>query len=136
MFNYLLAFILVCVTVQLSAQSKSPKDSTAKSAANDDVIYEFADEMPAFPGGIDAYKVFVQDNLKYPAKFKAAGIVHVSILIDEDGNIIEQKVVKDIGGGAANAALDVVKAMPKWSPGSQNGNPVKVRMVIPVKFVL
>ncbi len=102
----------------------------------DNTIYEFADEMASFKGD---YASYLQQHIKYPTLAIENGIqgtVHVSVLIGKDGSISEVKTVRDIGGGCGKEAERVIRTMPKWEPAKQNGNPVNIRMTIPVKFVL
>jgi len=80
----------------------------------------------------------IQSKIKYPEIAKRAGIegkVFIQVFIDEDGNVVEAKVIKGIGAGCDAAALDAVKQT-KFTPGKQNGKPVKVQVSIPIVFKL
>ncbi len=82
---------------------------------------------------------FLSSNLIYPEEAKRneiEGVVYVSFIIDETGNLIQPKVIRDIGGGCGEEALRVVQAMPLWEAGKEKGIPVKVKMNLPVKFSL
>lgn len=63
-----------------------------------------------------------------------AGKVYVQFTIDTDGSIIDVVCKRGIGGGCDEEAIRVIKMMPKWKPGKQNGRAVKVRFVLPIKF--
>ena len=82
---------------------------------------------------------FIGKNLRYPEAARKAGIegmAVVSFVVDETGAITNAKVVKDVGGGCGTEAMRVVESMPRWSPGMNDGKPVKVSMMLPVQFRL
>jgi protein TonB len=93
-----------------------------------------ADEMPEIVGGFFS----IQKNIKYPELAKRAGIegkVYVLAYIDETGNVTNARIIKGIGAGCDEAALEAVKAV-KFTPGKQQGKPVKVQVSIPIVFKL
>jgi periplasmic protein TonB len=97
-----------------------------------DSIYTTVDVAPEFPGGYKALAKHVDGpgNHKYPKearKNKIEGKVIVQFVINEDGTCTDFEVVKGIGYGCDEAALEAFKKMPKWKPGLVNGKPVKVR---------
>jgi protein TonB len=97
------------------------------------------ERMAFYPGGDDALMRYLSKNVHYPkdARFKGTqGRVVVSFVIDETGSVTDAKLVNDIGEGCGAEALRVVNAMPKWIPGRQNGNPVKVQFNLPISFQL
>ena len=92
------------------------------------------DEMPEPIGGIAA----IQRNIKYPEIAKRAGIegkVYILAYIDENGDVTKTTVLKGIGGGCDEAAINAIKKV-KFIPGRQGGKPVKVQVSIPVIFKL
>lgn len=92
------------------------------------------DEMPELIGGIAA----IQRNIKYPEIARRAGIegkVYILAYIDENGNVTKTTVLKGIGGGCDEAAINAIKKV-KFIPGRQGGKPVKVQVSIPVIFKL
>ena len=106
---------------------------------NNDSIYQIVDEMPQFPGGEKAMMEYVAKNVKYPQEAKdkeIQGRVFVSFVIEKDGSVNEVKVERGIGGGCDEEAVRVVKAMPKWKPGKQDGKPVRVSYMMPFFFKL
>ncbi len=97
------------------------------------------EDMPSFPGGLQAFYQYVAKNLDYPRIAKRMGVsgkVTLEFVIDRDGRIIEVKTVKGIGFGCDEEAMEVLKNSPKWNPGKQRGQEVKVRMVLPIWFKL
>lgn len=104
-----------------------------------DKVYEKAEIMPEFPGGEQAMMDFVAKNVTYPKEAmekEISGRVLVGFIVEKDGSITETEVVKGIGGGCDEEALRVVKAMPKWKPGKQDGKPVRVHFLLPIIFKL
>ena len=110
-----------------------------KDKAVGDSIYQIVDEMPKFPGGEQAMFKFISENVKYPQKAKdknISGRVFVNFVVEKDGSVDEVKVLRSIGGGCDEEAVRVVKSMPKWTPGKQKGEPVRVSYIIPFVFKL
>lgn len=102
-------------------------------------VFTWAEEMPEFPGGDSELVRFFSQNLNYPEIAKRAGVegkVILSFVVDKSGKIIDIKVVKSIGAGCDEEAMRILKIMPSWIPGKQNGNPVLTRINIPVVFKL
>jgi periplasmic protein TonB len=94
---------------------------------------------PAFPGGEEEMMRFLSKNVQYPELARESGITGTVILefvVEKDGAITGIKVVRSIGGGCDEAAVRAVKMMPNWTPGTQQGNPVRVQFHLPVRFTL
>ncbi len=102
-------------------------------------VYQICEQMPEFPGGVEALMDFVAKNVVYPQEAmdkEISGRVYVSFVIEKDGSVNEVKVMKGIGGGCDDEAVRVIKAMPKWKPGKQDGKPVRVSYMMPIVFKL
>ena len=102
-------------------------------------IFTVVEEMPSFPGGEEALLKYLSSQIKYPAIARENGIsgrVYLSFYIDKDGKVKDVKVLRGIGGGCDEEAVRVVKAMPEWKPGRQNGRNVPVYYNVPVNFNL
>ncbi|MFY0625351.1 MAG: energy transducer TonB [Reichenbachiella sp.] len=100
---------------------------------------DFAEVMPEPLGGMSAFYTFLGKNMKYPTYERRANIqgkVFIQFIIDKEGNITEAKIVKGISNGCDQEALRVLNLAPKWKPGKQGNQPVNVRMVVPINFVL
>lgn len=116
-----------------------------------DSIYTNAERMPYFPG-CTAYKVgtddrracsnqsvkaFIFNHIIYPQAAKdenIEGAVYVRFIVDEMGYVQQPQLLKGIGGGCGDAALSVLKNMPKWEPAYHLGHPVKVALDLPIHF--
>jgi periplasmic protein TonB len=97
------------------------------------------DQMPQFPGGEEARMQYMAKSITYPKEAMdkgLQGVVYVSYVVEKDGSITNAKVVRGIGGGCDEEALRVVKTMPKWTPGKQNGKLVRVQFNMPISFKL
>ncbi len=116
------------------------EDNPVQMMRNDnDSIYQIVDEMPMFPGGEAAMMKFVANNVKYPQEAKdndISGRVFISFVVEKDGSVSNVKVMKGIGGGCDEEAVRVIKGMPKWKPGKQDGKPVRVSYMMPIVFKL
>ena len=111
---------------------------TKKSGANDKV-YVVVEQMPSFPGGDSALLKYLLANVKYPVpalKAQKQGRVMVRFTVEKDGAISDVKVARSVTPSLDAEAVRVVKAMPKWTPGKQDGQLVRVRYNVPVSFKL
>lgn len=102
-------------------------------------IFTIVEEMPGFPGGDEELFKYLGQNIKYPAMAKDAGIsgiVYITFLVKETGDIANVKVLRGIGGGCDEEAMRVVKNMPKWKAGKQRGKAVRVQFNLPIRFTL
>ena len=102
-------------------------------------VYQIVEEMPQYPGGETAMMDYVAKNVVYPQEARdkeISGRVFVSFIVEKDGSIGEVKVMRGIGGGCDEEAVRVIKAMPKWKPGKQEGKPVRVSYMMPINFKL
>jgi periplasmic protein TonB len=101
--------------------------------------YQKVDQMPKFPGGDTALVKYLAEKTQYPniaREICIEGKVFVKFVIDKEGKIIKPVVVRGIGGGLNEEALRVVRTMPAWIPGQQNGKKVNVYVILPIPFRL
>ncbi|WP_162053622.1 energy transducer TonB [Pontibacter pamirensis] len=101
--------------------------------------YTYVEQMPTFPGGETEMLRYLGKNIRYPAAAQRAGIegiVVLSFVVSRTGEISEIEVIKKLGGGTDEEAVRVVKSMPKWTPGKQNGRTVPVRYTLPVRYTI
>ena len=92
-----------------------------------------------FPGGMGECLKFLGKNIKYPVEAQKAGVqgkVIVQFVVEKDGNIANPKVVRSIDPDLDGEAIRVISIMPKWKPGMQKGQPVRVKYTVPVTFRL
>jgi periplasmic protein TonB len=115
-------------------------DKGAESIVNDEEApFDVVENSPDFPGGDLALRKFLKDNLQYPKLAYETGIegtVYVEFVVSKIGKISNVKLKRGIGGNCDEEAMRVVKMMPSWNPGRQNGENVPVKFVLPVNFKL
>ena len=102
-------------------------------------VYDMVEQAPSFPGGSSELMSYLSKNIKYPKEAQAAkqeGRVIVQFVITSDGSVADIKVVRGVSPVLDMEALRVVKKMPKWTPGRQDGKAVNVRYTLPVTFRL
>lgn len=102
-------------------------------------VFMIVEQMPEYPGGDAKKNEYLAKNIVYPeyaTKKGIQGTVYVSFIIATDGSVSNVKLLRGIGGGCDEEALRVVREMPKWIPGRQNGEAVRVLYNMPVYFKL
>ena len=102
-------------------------------------VFEVVEQMPSFPGGDKALLEYLSNNIKYPVVAQENGVqgrVVVSFVVEKDGSITDVKVVRSVDPSLDKEAARVVKSMPRWIPGKQNGSAVRVKYNVPVSFKL
>lgn len=111
---------------------EKPKEEETK-------VFDVVEQMPQFPGGQQALFEYLSKNIKYPVIAEENGVqgrVIVTFVVERDGSITDVKVVKSVDPSLDKEAQRVVKAMPHWIPGKQNGSAVRVKYTVPVTFRL
>lgn len=102
-------------------------------------VFEVVEVMPSFPGGPAALQQYLKSNMCYPVVAQENGVqgrVVVSFVVERDGSITDVNVAKSVDPSLDKEATRVVKSMPKWIPGKQNGSAVRVKYNVPVTFRL
>ena len=143
--------VLMIANARVSAQEIAKADETAYTfstsditsikvnKADNDTVLSICEVMPEFPGGMEKFMEFLSGNITYPETAKdknISGRVFIQFVIEKDGSVSNVKVMKGIGGGCDEEAVRVVKSMPKWKPGMQDGKPVRVNYTLPILFKL
>lgn len=117
-----------------------PEPSQAVINDNDNAIYNTAgiEVKPDFPGGMEKFFKFVDNNFKYPQDAEIANIdlngkkVYATFVVEKDGSFTDIKILRDAGYGTGAEAIRVLKKCPKWIPGEQNGKKVRVLYSVPI----
>ena len=115
------------------AQPEPPKHE------EENKVFDVVEQMPSFPGGMPALMQWLSQNIKYPviaAENGVQGRVIVQFVVEKDGSVTDVHVAKSVDPSLDKEATRVVKAMPKWNPGKQNGSAVRVKYTVPVMFKL
>ena len=102
-------------------------------------VFDVVEQMPSFPGGNTALMKFLNENIHYPVVAQENGVqgrVVVSFVVERDGHITDVQIARSVDPSLDKEAQRVVKSMPKWIPGKQNGSAVRVKFNVPVSFRL
>lgn len=124
------------------AQSSGPVmtgPAVVGEMSDEEEIFQVVEEMPEFPGGMEALLQYLGRNIKYPTIAQEQGIQGKSIIsfvVNKDGSIVDPKVEKSLDSSCDKEAMRVISTMPKWKPGKQRGKPVRVKYTVPVSFRL
>ena len=125
--------------IQLMKKNTLTDNKLPQIPADSDKVYDVVENMPQFPGGPSAMFKFLADNIKYPMaaeEKRQQGRVIVTFIVECDGTVTNTKVAMSAGEDLNNEALRVIKSMPRWIPGRQNGSTVRVKYTFPVTFRL
>ncbi|MGM9733090.1 MAG: energy transducer TonB [Prevotella sp.] len=117
---------------EVIAQPEPPKEEETK-------VFDVVEVMPTFPGGQGALFEWLSKNIKYPVVAEENGVqgrVIVTFVVERNGSITDVQVAKSVDPSLDKEAVRVVKAMPNWIPGKQNGSAVRVKFTVPVTFRL
>ena len=125
--------LLLCVVLAFLGSCGSSKQFVA---VPDEEVPPI-DEMPEFPGGLEALVAWLGKNIQYPEAAQRAGVqgkVFVAFTVEVDGSISDCKVIQSLSPSCDGEALRVVKSMPQWKPGMYEGQPVSVQYILPINF--
>ncbi len=116
-----------------------PVKAEAPKPEVENKVFDVVEQMPSFPGGQSALMSYLANNIKYPVVAQENGVqgrVVVSFVVERDGSITDVQVVRSVDPSLDREAQRVVKSMPRWIPGKQNGQAVRVKYNVPVSFRL
>jgi TonB family protein len=123
----------VILVVTKKENSKEESKTTGNKKSESSAVFTVVEDMPSFPGGEQARVKFFSDNLRIPSEC-IEGTVYVSFIVKADGSIANAKILRGLGKSYDEEVLRVINLMPKWFPGTQNGQAVDVLFNLPVKF--
>ena len=127
-------FLMSMMAVLCLMTANAQKTVVSQSNQN---IYDVVEQMPEFPGGMEALINFLSTNIKYPndaIKQNVGGRVMVMFVVETDGSISNVRVAKRVFPSLDAEAIRVAKTMPKWKPGKEKGRLVRVNYTLPVVF--
>lgn len=136
-FVSILALLLCLISVQGQNQQPEVQPSTKTEQHGEERVYDAAEEMPSFPGGMGALKQYLSEKIKYPKDAEEKGIqgrVLCTFVVKRDGSITDVKVYRSVAPSLDAEAVRVIQAMPRWIPGKQDGKPCRVKFMINVNF--
>jgi TonB family protein len=116
---------------------EAPKEAEVTEDVN--TIFTSVEVSPEFPGGMSKFYSYLQKNYRYPAMAREQGVsgkVIMQFVVERDGSLTDIKVLRDLGLGTGEEAVRLLKSMPKWKPGVQNGRAVRVAYTLPIALNL
>jgi TonB family protein len=126
-------------TVPINFQLNNDENIVETDEDEEVMVFQVVEDMPEFPGGENARRKFIADNVEYPESAKKEGVagkVFVSFVVSKDGEVKDSKVVRGVNSALDEEALRVIKSMPDWTPGKQRGKKVDVQFTLPINFAL
>lgn len=123
----------------LKAKEDIAAPEPPKHVVEETKIFTVVEQMPMYPGGDGALMGYLRDNIHYPtvaAENGVQGRVVVGFVVERDGSITDVNILRGVDPSLDREAMRVVKSMPKWTPGKQNGSAVRVKYQVPVSFRL
>ena len=140
LFVPLAAALLIASNIScISSEKQEEISEKQESRAAEGEVFQVVEEMPEFPGGMGECMKWLGQNIKYPADAKEKGVqgrVIVQFVVEKDGTIVNAKVVRGVDPDLDAEALRVVNQSPKWKPGKQKGEAVRVKYTLPIMFKL
>ena len=118
-------------------EANTEEQVTEEPVTQSKKVYESVEQMPEFPGGMEGLMRYLQQNVQYPpiaVQNNVQGRVVVQFIIDETGQVGDVEVVRSVSEEVDAEAVRVIKSMPKFEPGRQNGEPVAVWYTLPIAF--
>ena len=140
LFAPLAAALLIASNIScISTEKEKEIVETQESRAAEDEVFMVVEEMPEFPGGMAECMKWLGQNIKYPAEAQEKGIqgrVIIQLIVEKDGTITNTKIARGVDPLLDAEALRVVNSSPKWKPGKQKGEAVRVKYTLPIMFKL
>lgn len=132
-----IGFIVFACSAPSDQEAAIVDNMNAAETAGD--VFTVVETMPLFPGGMEGLSAYLATNINYPEAAKendVSGKVIVSFIVEKDGSVSNTNVVRGIGSGCDEESVRVVSEMPKWAPGMQRGERVRVSFNLPINFQL
>ena len=124
---------------EIQAVGYAPTPKINDPTAEQGEIFQVVEEQPMYPGGMQELMKYLQMNIRYPKEAQERGLqgrVIVQFVVNKDGSICDEHIVRSVDPQLDAEALRIVRSMPNWTPGKQRGEPVRVRFTLPVTFRL
>ncbi len=121
----------------IRSRSVRQSDVIVVDSETQDEILDVAEQMPEFPGGQGAMREYISSHMKYPEEARKNGIqgmVIATFVVEKNGSITNTRIAKSVDPQLDAEALRLIKSMPRWTPGKQNGKPARVKFTLPVRF--
>lgn len=136
---FALCALLFTVFACSEEPNKNAKEIDSQSDKTRGDVFTIVEAQPEFEGGIEAFRRYIMNEIKYPLQAREAGVegqVDVEYVVGKDGSLSDVRAINGIGSGCDAEAVRVMQNAPRFKPGTQNGKPVFVRMAVPIIFKL
>lgn len=140
---FLLLFLSVGQFISCGTNKSTQRNDTSYVEAKDepetDKVYQAVEKMPEFPGGKQRLLDWVMKSIQYPAEAREMGIqgrVIVQFVVNKSGKAVEPVIVQSLHHLLDDEAIRLIESMPKWKPGEEKGEPVRVKFTMPINFRL
>ena len=133
-----ISFYHIALMLLIGSFATSYQEASAQKRQKG-IIYETVEQMPSFPGGEASLQAYLSNNIEYPdiaLKNNIQGRVEVLFVVEKNGSVRDVHVDRPVDPLLEEEAIRVVKSMRKWIPGRLNGEPVRVRYMLPITFKL
>ncbi len=123
---HLMCFVVLTPHAAYSQESRSQQDSAS--------VYSIVEEMPVFPGGSNSLYHYMGTNFQVPTRCDVdytRSRIFTSFVVDTSGKVVQIELLRGITPCVDSVAVHLLENMPNWTPGKQNGVPVKVKMTLP-----
>lgn len=133
--TYLFTF-LFCTFLQLGYAQAQDTIVSKKTQSVDDIVYNTSgiEVLPEFPGGMNAFYAFVGKTFRTPNVANLKGKIYIQFIVNNDGRLVDFKILKDLGYGTGDEAIRVLRKSPLWKPGEQNGKKVRCSYSLPISI--
>jgi TonB family protein len=122
-----------------STQRNDTSYVEAKDKIENDEVYQVVEKMPEFPGGKQRLLNWMKENIQYPVEAQKEGIqgrVIITFVINKSGKAVEPLIIQSVDPLLDKEAIRLINSMPKWKPGEEKGEPVRVKFTMPINFRL
>ena len=112
-------------------------NTTKQKACDNGKIFTVVEQMPQFPGGKEGLHTYLASNIKYPTDLEGKqgkNTMYLTFVVEKDGSLTYFKILRGLSEAIDSEVMRVMKLMPKWIPGKQNGKLVCVQYTLPVNF--
>jgi TonB family protein len=134
-----LSALCASLIIVFACSEDKNNDSLSENSQKQGDIFFIVEMQPEYKGGVAAFQKYIMNEIKYPLQARQAGLegrVDVQFVVEKDGSLSEVQAIKGIGVDCDKEAVRVLQNAPAFKPGTQNGKPVRVRMVVPIVFKL
>lgn len=125
-----------CINLFSQNKEQAEVSDTIPAKEYEEAVFTTVEQMPEFPGGMNALFKYITANLKFPAISDVCvqGRVVLRFVVRKDGSIGDVEVLHSLHPSFDEEAVKVIRGMPRWTPGKQNGKPVAVYFTLPIRF--